>query len=95
MNPERVVRGAVRRLADLPNVGPATERDLLLLGIERPEDLRGLCPFKMYEELCERTGGRHDPCVIDVFMSVTDFMNGGAPRPCWDYTEERKRRAAL
>ena len=92
MNPERVVRGAVKRLTDLPNVGPATERDLLLLGVRKPEDLRGMCPFKMYEDLCERTGARHDPCVMDVFMSVTDFMNEGSPRPWWEYTKERKRR---
>jgi hypothetical protein len=30
--------------------------------------------------------------VLDVFMSVTDFLGGGAPRPWWEYTGERKRR---
>lgn len=92
MKPEKVIRDAVRRLTDLPNVGPATEMDLQLLGVKSPEDLRDMCPFEMYRELCERTGVRHDPCVIDVFMSVTDFMKGGAPRPWWSFTKERKRR---
>jgi hypothetical protein len=45
----------------------------------------------MYEMLCEKTASRHDPCVIDVFMSVTRFMAGEAARPWWDYTEERKQ----
>ena len=48
----------------------------------------------MYDELCEKTGVRQDPCVIDVFMSVTDFMNGSAPRAWWTFTEERKRKTA-
>jgi hypothetical protein len=45
----------------------------------------------MYEALCEMTATRHDPCVIDVFMSVTRFMAGDEPRPWWSYTAERKQ----
>jgi len=41
--------------------------------------------------LCGKTGVRHDPCVIDVFMSITRFMDGEEPRPWWAYTDERKR----
>lgn len=94
MNPEKVERRSVRRLTDLPNVGPATERDLRLLGVEKPEDLVGRCPFEMYDELCEKTGVRQDPCVIDVFMSVVDFVDGGPPRPWWGFTARRKARLA-
>jgi len=35
-------------------------------------------------------GCRHDPCVIDVFISVTSFMNGSDPEPWWAFTAERK-----
>ena len=45
----------------------------------------------MYEMLCEKTGSRQDPCVLDVFMSVTRFMAGEEPRPWWAYTQERKQ----
>lgn len=45
----------------------------------------------MYETLCAKTGVRHDPCVIDVFISVTRFMAGETPRPWWDYTAQRKQ----
>jgi hypothetical protein len=92
MNPAKVRRQAIRGLTDLPNVGPATAADLRLLGITRPADLVGADPFALYRALCERSGARQDPCVLDVFMSLTDFAAGGAARPWWDYTAERKRR---
>jgi hypothetical protein len=34
---------------------------------------------------------RHDPCVLDVFISVTRFMAGDAPQPWWAYTAQRKQ----
>jgi hypothetical protein len=92
MNPNRVVRERVVRLTDLPNIGPASAGDLRLLGIHEPAQLMGQCPYDMYHALCEKTGVRHDPCVIDVFISVTQFMNGEAARPWWDYTAERKQK---
>ena len=45
----------------------------------------------LYDKLCVLTVTRHDPCVIDVFISVTRFMAGAAAQPWWAYTEERKR----
>ena len=91
MNPCRVDRTRVVVLTDLPNVGKASAEDFRLLGIHNPSQLAGKCPFEMYEMLCEKTALRHDPCVIDVFMSVTRFMAGEEPRPWWEYTEERKQ----
>jgi len=92
MNPAKVVRSKVKQLTDLPNIGKASAEDLRVLGIRRPEQLVGKCPFELYERLCRKTGVRHDPCVIDVFMSVTSFMDGEPARPWWDFTDERKRR---
>src|SRR4029079_11323279 len=63
-------------LEDLPNVGPATAADFRLLGITRPGQLKGKDPYRLYERLCELTGVRHDPCVIDVFIAATRFMDG-------------------
>jgi hypothetical protein len=65
-------------------------RDLMLLGIEKPGQLSGRSAYDMYYELCEITGKQHDPCVIDVFLSITDFMNGGKPKVWWKYTQQRK-----
>jgi len=91
MNPTKVDRTRIIKLTDLPNVGEASAKDFLLIGIEQPSQLTGKCPFEMYEMLCEKTATRHDPCVIDIFISVTRFMAGEEARPWWEYTAERKK----
>ena len=78
------------RLEQLPNIGPAIAADLRRIGIERPADLRGKDAFVLYRELCEKTGQRQDPCVLDTFMAATDFMRGAPAAPWWKYTAERK-----
>ncbi len=90
MNPTKVDRVKLTKLTDLPNIGKAGAADLQLLGIKTPTDLIGKCPFAMHEALCEITGVQHDPCVIDVFMSVTRFMAGEDAQVWWAYTAERK-----
>ena len=91
MNPSKVNRDKVKSLLDLPNVGPATAGDLKLLGISKPEQLIGQDAFAMHRRLCELTKVKHDPCVIDVFLSLVHFANGGDPKPWWDFTNERKQ----
>ncbi|HEY3327488.1 MAG TPA: helix-hairpin-helix domain-containing protein [Novimethylophilus sp.] len=91
MNPQKVDRAKVACLEDLPNVGMAMAADLRLIGIHVPEQLVGREAFELYDALCMATAMRHDPCVIDVFMSIVSFMNGGPARPWWSFTEERKR----
>lgn len=94
MHPAKVDRASVRKFADLPNVGPAMAADLRLLGYASPGELAGQCPFAMCRRLCELSGQRHDPCVIDVFMSIVDFIDGGPPRLWWEFTARRKARLA-
>ena len=91
MNPAKVRRDRLNRLTDLPNVGPATAEDLKLIGIHTPDQLAGRNPVALYDKLCLKTGVRHDQCVLDVFISITRFMDGEAPKAWWDYTPERKR----
>lgn len=91
MHPDKVDRKRIRRLTDLPNIGPAMAADLVLLGISRPADLAGRDPLAMYTELCVRTGQRQDPCVLDVFISIVRFMQGEQARAWWAFTGERKR----
>ena len=75
----------------LPNIGKAIAADLQLIGIDHPKQLVGKDPFDLYRRLCEKTGTRQDPCVIDVFMAAVDFMEGGEPKPWWGFTEKRKK----
>jgi hypothetical protein len=90
MNPHKVNRERLQKLTDLPNIGPASAADLILLGFTDPQQLKHQNPYAMYQRLCELTQQRHDPCVIDVFLSITRFMDGEKARPWWDYTGERK-----
>ena len=90
MSPSKVVRSKTNVLTDLPNVGPAIAEDLRVIGITTPRDLVGKDPYELYARLNRLTGTRHDPCVLDVFMSVTDFMNGSTAKPWWAYTQKRK-----
>ena len=78
------------RLEQLPNIGAAIARDLRLIGIHEPRDLRGKDAFVLYQALCSATGTRHDPCVLDTFMAATDFMGGAPAAPWWHYTPKRK-----
>ncbi len=77
-------------LKQLPNVGPAIAADLQLIGVNQPCDLVGRDAFALYDALCDVTQQRHDPCVIDVFLSAVRFMEGGDAKPCWKFTVERK-----
>jgi hypothetical protein len=91
VNPNKVERSRVVRLTDLPNVGEACANDLRIIGIQEPSQLVGKSAFQMYADLCQKTGRHHDPCVIDVFMSITSFMSGETPKPWWEFTRRRKQ----
>lgn len=56
-----------RTLADLRSVGPATVRDLRLLGVTTVEELARREPEELYESLERLTGVAVDICMLDVF----------------------------
>jgi hypothetical protein len=88
---KKIERDKIVKLEDLPNIGIAIANDLRLIEIYEPNQLAGNNPLQMYEKLCKKTGKRHDPCVLDVFMSVVSFMNGESARPWWSFTPDRKK----
>jgi hypothetical protein len=77
-------------LATLANVGRATLGDLETLGIRSRAQLARRDAYRLYEALCARTGARHDPCVIDVFLAAIEECRGAAPRAWWAFTPARK-----
>jgi hypothetical protein len=87
-------RTDITQLQQIPNVGPSIAANLRRIGITVPQDLVGKDPYVLYEDLCRTTGTRHDPCVIDVFISAVRFMAGEPARPWWKYTAERKEHVA-
>ncbi len=82
----------VKQLTDIPNVGPRIAHDFFLLGIRTPKELKNKDAFTLYKKLEKITKSRHDPCVLDTYMAVIDFMNGAPARPWFWYTKERKKR---
>jgi hypothetical protein len=82
----------LKELQKLPNVGPATAEDLVLLGITEHSHLKGRNPDELYAELSAKTGQKQDPCVRDVFESIVWFAEGNPSRPWWHFTEGRKER---
>ena len=78
-------------LEELPNVGKAIAADLRAVGIRQPSQLKRKDPYALYDRLNRVTGLRHDPCVLDTFIAVVRFVQGGPPQPWWAYTAERKR----
>jgi Pathogenicity locus len=64
---------------------------LRLLDVDFPSQLKGRDPYEMYVTLCQKTKQRQDPCVLDVFISVTRFMSGEPAKEWWAFTEERKK----
>lgn len=83
-----------KTLEDVPNIGPSIAANLRNIGLSNPADLVGQEPAVLYEAVCEASGRRQDPCLLDVFISAVRFMEGERPRPWWHYTGERKQRYA-
>ena len=84
-------RETVSKLEELPNIGKKMANYLEVANITTPQSLIGKDAFALYDELCKKTDKTFDPCVIDIFMSAIDFMEGGEPRAWWKFTNERKR----
>jgi len=85
-----MIRNGIISFQDIPNVGKAIEKDFIIIGLKEPIELINKDPYHMYNELCNITQHRHDPCVIDIFISAVNYMNGGPPKKWWEFTKERK-----
>ncbi len=91
MNPTKSSLKKLISFTDLPNIGKAMALDFELMGYKSPQELIGISAWALYEKLCKKTGQYQDPCVLDVFLSIEDFLKGGKPKNWWSYTEERKK----
>ena len=62
--------------------------------MSHPRDVAGRDPYALFDALCAATGVRHDPYMLDVFISAVRFMEGALAHKWWHYTDERKRTLA-
>jgi nucleotidyltransferase/DNA polymerase involved in DNA repair len=85
-----------RQLSDLVSIGPAMLRDFERLGIRTVRELARRNPERLYEQLCEVTGQRHDICCLDVFhAAVAQARNPRLPaahKQWWYYSRLRKKK---
>lgn len=79
-------------LLTLKNVGPATLKDLKLLGITNIEQLKNQNADYLYAQLQKITGTKHDPCVWDIFAAIIHEAHTGQKLPWWHFTKIRKSR---
>ena len=67
-------------LLSLRSVGPASLRDMQLLGINSIAELAAMDPQEMYDRLCAITGQKVDICQYDVFCcAVAQAQDPGLP----------------
>lgn len=85
-----MARHEIKSFQDIPNIGKVIEKDLILLGLKEPLELADKDPYIMYNDLCRLTKKRHDPCLLDVFISAVKYMQGGPAKKWWEFTNERK-----
>ena len=68
-------------LTKIPYVGKETEKDLLLLGFDSIESLKGADPEKMYEKECERKGVKVDRCQLYVYRMAVYYAENEVHDP--------------
>ena len=81
-------------LFSLMNVGPATYKDLEILGINTIQQLSQADPDELYARLQKLTEKRHDPCVWDVFAAIIHEARTGQKNRWWEWTAVRKQKQA-
>ncbi|MEA3353190.1 MAG: helix-hairpin-helix domain-containing protein [Campylobacterota bacterium] len=88
---KHIDRNTISKLEELPNVGKTIAKYLRRLGITKPAHLIHKDPYEIYELFCKQTDKKADPCLLDVFISIVEFMKYGAVKPWWEYTDKRKK----
>jgi len=70
-----------------------------VLRIKTPTALARCSKFELYNRLCDLTNTRHDPCLIDVFLTAVGQAKAGGTlgkggEPWWRFTAARKVKLA-
>ena len=87
-----------RSLRDLSGIGKSIERNLQDLGVSSVSELARRDGDELYHALCDKTGSRQDPCVLDTFRcAVAQARNPDLPteqRNWWWWSQQRKAAGA-
>jgi hypothetical protein len=80
---------ALKRLQEIPNVGPAVARRLAELGFDGVDALRGQDPEDLFARTEAARGRPEDPCLLDTYRAVVAFADTGDDRPWHAFSKER------
>ena len=78
-------------LRKIPGVGKEAEKDLIKLGYNSIEALKGANPEEIYEKICLMSGCKVDRCVLYVFRCAVYFAENEKHDPeklKWWYWKE-------
>ena len=89
-----IARMTMSELQTIPNVGPAVARKLARVDIASVATCADATARSSSSASARSTRCRHDPCLLDTFVAAVDYANGAPARPWWEYSRERKARAA-
>lgn len=62
-------------LLTIPGIGREMKKDLIALGFDKVNDLKGADPQAMYDRLCTLTNSRQDPCVLYTFRCAVYYAS--------------------
>ena len=83
-----------RQLKDLRGIGRKMLEDFELLGVGSVAQLKSEDAQKLYDRMCELTGTRQDPCVLDTYRcAIEQARNPNLPeeqRDWWYWSRVRK-----
>ena len=75
-----------RKLGDLRGIGAKMLEDFARLGISSVSQLRSGDALQLYARMCELSGTRQDPCVLDTYRcAIEQARNPGLPREQQDW----------
>ena len=80
---------ALKRLQEIPNVGPAIARRLAELGFDGAAALRGQDPEELFARTEAARGAPEDPCLLDTYRAIIAFADTGDVRPWHAFSRER------
>lgn len=68
-------RDAIRKLREIPGVGPVIAHDLFNLGFRTPEGLRARDPEALYDLHNQQRGAVQDRCMLYVLRCAVYYAN--------------------
>ena len=90
-------KSVLKKLQQIPGIGPSIALDLFDLGIRRISDLRGRNPEQLYKKICALRGQHQDRCLLYVFRCAVYFASNKQPDPellkWWSWKDAKMRGA--